>query len=289
MTRTKPHRFLTLLCAGAAALALLGAGAVPASATPVVATSHSPRHIDYVNLGDSYSAGFGSGTVIPGPFPGCLQGSGPTHVTTLASLPNVELSINAACAGATTSGIAATIPAVARQLAGAELVTLTLGANDLDIRGLLAACSTQGTDRACNRALLTGALTIPFVGFSARSTLRALDKATSGRILVLGYPRLFSPENGDQYMITAKRATQLNRLDDLLNLAVRAATLGTNATFVSVTSRFIGHGLGSADPWIYFNPANLNDPFNLHPTTAGYLEGYYPAVHRQLQYEHLVH
>ena len=46
-----------------------------------------------------------------------------------------------------------TVPLLTPYLAGAELVTLTLGANDLDIKGLVMACSTLGTDAACDVAL----------------------------------------------------------------------------------------------------------------------------------------
>ncbi|WP_411730604.1 GDSL-type esterase/lipase family protein [Paeniglutamicibacter sp.] len=281
MARKRQFRFLATLGIGAAALALTFTGITPASATVPTTKTHV-KVIDYVNLGDSYSAGFGSGTVTSGPMAGCLQGSGPTHVTKLDARPRVDLTINAACAGATTADIAASLPLLAPYLAGAELVTLTLGANDLDIKGLVMACSTLGTDAACDFALQQGALAVPYVGASAHQTLSMLDAATPGKILVLGYPRLFTTTNGDQPLITASRATQLNQLGDALNQSIKDATQLTDAKFVSVTSPFNSHGLGADTPWIYFNQADLVDPFNLHPTTSGYLFGYYPAVVRQL-------
>jgi lysophospholipase L1-like esterase len=249
----------------------------------------SSGHVDYVNLGDSYSAGFGSGTLRAGPFPECLQGTGPSHVTELAALPNVRLSIDAACAGTTPANIAVIAGNVSEQLAGAELVTLTLGGNDLDLGALVKACSTQGTDLACDRAVAMARQALPFITTSVRSTLQQIDAETPGRILVLGYPRLFSPQYGDNALITARRARQLNRLADALNRAVRAGTRGNDARFISVTGAFNRHGLGSPDPWIYFNLANPGDPFNLHPTTTGYLQGYYPAVKRHARLHHLAH
>lgn len=277
MARTRTLRLLTLLGSGTAALALTFTGIAPATA------SYSPHRtdskiIDYVNLGDSYSAGFGSGQLAAGPLDRCLQGSGPTHVTKLDALPRVNLTVNAACAGATTTDIAASVPLLAPYLAEAELVTLSLGANDLDIRGLVMACSTMGTDAACDLALSLGRQAIPTVGASAHATLRKIDKATRGKILVLGYPRLFTTSNGDQPLITAKHARELNKLGDALNRSIKKATKKTDAKFISVTGAFNNHGLGAETPWIYFNLGFLEDPFNLHPTTDGYLYGYYPAV-----------
>ena len=286
MARRKHFRILTALGTGAAALALVFTGIAPATATVPTHKNHS-KVVDYVNLGDSYSAGFGSGTLVAGPLPGCLQGSGPTHVTALDARPKVNLSINAACAGATTADIAASLPLLTRYLAKAELVTLTLGANDLDIKGIVMACSTLGTDAACDTALQLAKMSIPAVGASAHQTLRTLDAATRGKVLVLGYPRLFTTSNGDQPLITAKRARELNRLGDELNRSIKKATKHTHATFVSVTGAFSNHGLGANRSWIYFNQVNLADPFNLHPTTSGYLRGYYPAVNRHVNVNRL--
>ncbi|MDO2935565.1 GDSL-type esterase/lipase family protein [Paeniglutamicibacter sulfureus] len=283
MARRRQFRFLTPLGIGAAALALTFTGIAPATATASPTKTQS-KVTDYVNLGDSYSAGFGSGILTQNPMmpPGCFQGSGPTHVTALDARPKVNLTANAACAGFTTAQIAGAVPLLTPYLAGAELVTLTLGANDLDIRGLVTACSTLGSDTACDGALRMGNLAVPTIGASAHQTLRTLDAATRGKILVLGYPRLFTTSNGDQQLITAERAKQLNRLGDALNLAIKNATKRTSAKFVSVTGAFNNHGLGANKPWIYFNQVDLADPFNLHPTTDGYLKGYYPAVKRHL-------
>lgn len=281
MARNRARQFLVMLGTGAAALALTLTGIAPATAYHSPHKTHS-RTIDYVNLGDSYSAGFGSGTLVTGPLPDCLQGSGPTHVTMLDARHRVNLTANAACAGATTTDIAASLPLLVPYLAKAELVTLTLGANDLDIKGLVMACNTMGTDAACDTALRLGRQAIPTVGASAHATLRKIDRATRGKILVLGYPRLFTTSAGDQPLISAKHARELNKLGDALNRSIKKATKHTDAKFISVTAAFNNHGLGAKTPWIYFNLGNLADPFNLHPTTTGYLQGYYPAVKRHI-------
>lgn len=291
MARTKKFRIVTVFGTAAAAFCLLLAGIAPASAATsasLTAKNTHQRTVDYVNLGDSYSAGYGSGMPTDTAIPGCLQGTGASHVTKVDALRGINLTANVACAGATTTDIAGMAAFVAPQLAQAELVTLTLGANDLDIRGLVFACSTLGTDAACDQALALGKLAIPYVAASAHQTLSTVDQLTKGKIMVLGYPRLFTVSKWNQQLITAEHAAQLNKLGDMLNAAIRTATYGTHAKYVSVTRAFNHHGIGARNSWIYFNAANPLDPFNLHPTTTGYVEGYYPAVKQQLRSWHLV-
>lgn len=289
MARSKKLSLFTLFGTTVAAFAMLATGLSPASAAVAPPTTTTSHTINYVNLGDSYSAGFGSGSIIPTPTPGCFQASGPDQVSMTDALPNVNLLVNAACAGATTAQVNTAAIAVSPYLAQADLVTLTMGGNDLSYGSVVAACSSQGTSKLCDRAILATLLGMPRVIKSANKTLRTIDAATPGKILLLGYPRLFSPEYGDNQLITAKRAKQLNQLGDLLNLSLAASTRGTSAQFVSVTSRFNGHGIGSPASWMYFNPLNPADPFNLHPTTTGYELGYYPALKARLDALHLVH
>ncbi|MBB2995769.1 GDSL-type esterase/lipase family protein [Paeniglutamicibacter cryotolerans] len=290
MARTKKLRLLTLFGTALASCALLATGLAPASAAvSPPATHHGPPVINYVNLGDSYSAGFGTGTIVAGPLPGCYQTNGTSQVTLVAAQAHINLLIDAACAGAKTTDVATAATAVAPYLAQADLVTLTLGGNDLGWSTVVGACSTQGTAKLCDQAILATLLTLPKAAKSANKTLRIIDAATPGTILLQGYPRLFSPEFGNNPLITAKRAKQLNNLADLLNLSLAAATHGTSAQFVSVSSRFQGHGIGSPTSWLYLNPANPTDSFNLHPTATGYLLGYYPALKSRINALHLVY
>jgi hypothetical protein len=62
MARRRQFRFITTLGIGAAALALTFTGIAPATATASQIKTQS-KVTDYVNLGDSYSAGYGSGTL----------------------------------------------------------------------------------------------------------------------------------------------------------------------------------------------------------------------------------
>lgn len=279
-----PRRGLSVLAA-TAALGLLGTA--PAAA--------HPHRIDYVNLGDSYSAAIGTGTVTgPPPGSGCPQGEGPDHVSALDARRRVELLVNAACPGATTDQVQtiASSEPVAAALREAELVTLTLGGNDVGWTDYLRACSVQGGTTApagaCDGLISQAQARIDAAAVSAGETVRALDEATCGTVVVLGYPHLFEG-NEDTAYFSAARATQLNALTDELNAALAGAvTDGTDdVIFVDVAERFAGHGVDAADPWIHFDPAAPEDPDNFHPNEAGYLGGYYSAFKSSVGLRHL--
>lgn len=104
------------------------------------------RNIDYVNLGDSYSAGFGTGGIASNG--GCFQGSGPDHVSKLDAKKGINLNLDLACGGFTTSNIAFYSQAVAAgALSQAEVVTITLGGNDLPWKELVQACAMGSTEQ----------------------------------------------------------------------------------------------------------------------------------------------
>lgn len=288
MTRTPLTRIPAILAAGMLTLALLLVGSAPAGA---ITASHGKDRfssIDYVNLGDSYSAGFGSGNLREGPLPGCTQGDGPTHVTKLDSLPRITRTVDAACAGLSASQVGEVATLISPQLAQAELVTLTLGGNDLDLAQLVLACSSFGSNSSCDKTVAANQQRLPVLSASVNQTLRTVDRATRGQIVVLGYPRLFSVTKAGNQFISLRNAKKLNRLADELNQAVRKGTRGTDADFASVTRQFEHHGFGSRSPWVYLSALQLDDPMNLHPTTAGYLRGYYPVLLQNIDWRELL-
>jgi lysophospholipase L1-like esterase len=248
-----------------------------------------PKQVDHVNLGDSYSAAIGTGGIAPSPLGSeCLQGDGPDHVSELDAQKHLKLVLDAACSGATTDRveeIAGTAP-VERALRKAELVTLTLGGNDVGWIDVIRACSLQGTDEACDTAVDSAQRLIMPAAKSAGETVAAIELRTEGEVVVMGYPHLFS-EDPSSPLISPQRAEQLNDLTDDLNNALEEAVEQVDAAeFVHVAELFEGHAVDSADPWIYWNPADPTDPNNLHPTETGYLAGYYTALTSEVDLVH---
>ncbi|WAP52415.1 hypothetical protein OL239_03830 [Arthrobacter sp. ATA002] len=87
--------------------------------------------------------------------------------------------------------------------------------------------------------------------------------------MVAGYPHLF--EGTAPGILSVEAQSLFNAGTDALNALV-AEQVG-DGTFVDVTEAFAGHGIGSPDPWIL-----AAGPAALHPTAAGYSEGYFAAI-----------
>lgn len=281
-----PVRLLPRTAAALATiLALVGAGAGPATAQHGGDSAHGhPRTIDVVNMGDSISAGIGSGEVVNSPvLEPCLQGSGRNHVDRLTSHRRFDLLLDAACGGLTTDQVEvlAGDTMVAAALDDAELVTLTMGANDVRYWDFIEACGWTGDSRRCDALVAEAPARIAAAAASAGKAHATIDDLTDATVVHLGYPHLFDGEAGNAWL-SAARATQLNHLTDVLNAALARAARAQGATFVDVTRRFDGHGADSRRPWIYFNPDDTTDLSNLHPNTRGYLWGYYPALRHAL-------
>ena len=274
-------------CAAAVALAL--GGTVPAAAAP-------PPTLDYVNFGDSFSAGWGANAPSFEPNPEyagtpieCYV-SGPDHVTLLDQLKAVELDGDYACAGARLDTIVFEAQVAVQHgdlTAGTDLITLTAGGNDVGFEGILSQClavkQAGGTCIELFRSALTGlpALTQSVAGTTA--TLRAL--APNARIAWAGYPHLITADPAAPLpgagVLSLDEAAALNTAIDALNAAIAAGVSSVpNAQYVSVVEKFAGHELGTADPWVTPLVLDETDPrslFNLHPTGTGYARGYYPA------------
>jgi lysophospholipase L1-like esterase len=261
-------RLLSRLVTMVIALAgFLTAGALPAAA--------APSTIQYVALGDSYAAGTAAGS-----FPNCQRGPDgyPTLLDDAES--RIALTANVACSGATTSGV------IANQLSALDrhtrLVTLTVGAANLGLSGVAAAClpgpsqrcsiaisNAQGLLGDCQGVSPLGDLLIDLYGEVAKA-------AAGARIVVTGYPLLFKPppanRNLDPVIITA-----INKATTNLNCVIQRAVAATQTTYaniyyVDVTEEFAGHGIGCT-PYpncLFINAPVAGNAEAFHPTAAGY-------------------
>lgn len=252
---------------GIAAAAIIALVAIPAGiAGPAAAAPPSPPSSSsvakYVALGDSVAAGQGAGGYIDT----CLR-SPNGYPALLDAAPRMNLLRNPSCSGATIADVAAgQLSEVNR---GTTLVTLTVGANEVDLPGILAACSTAQPTLECADAvqaaqeyLASGQLSIDLAGLIAMLA----GRSPGAEILVTGYAIPFQP--GLQPL-----TDQVNALTWAMNALIQAGVSGPAASgidvgYVDVTSAFAGHGVGSADPWL---GADASDPLTfLHPNAAGY-------------------
>lgn len=271
-TRTRTTRLAAL--AAAATAALLGGAAGPVAAAP-------PAPLAHVALGDSYASGFGAGSYVnacgqsPLGLPGILD-----------SKKQVELVADATCAGAkaaSEAGGALDLPEqVARVTAtgalspSTDLVTISAGGNDAGFGQVAGVCATRPTADCEQFIAVQNATALPALERTLDTLYSTVGSAAPGAtVVVTGYPHLFSPEAGTPVLLPVASQIAFNDATDAVNAVIRVRAEAHGFTFVDLVQKFEGHGLGSTDPWITFQPGAVD---NLHPTAEGYRSGYFPAV-----------
>lgn len=246
-----------------AALVLVGA---VASAAPAA----RPRVV-YDALGDSYASGYG----VP-PYADCGR-SQSAYPVQLDGRQRLRLDDFVACAGATTTSLVSGGQLAALD-ADTDLVTLTIGGNDTGWSTAVTAC-LGGTDDQCaaTLALVDGRATGQLPALLDTVYAAVAAAAPDAHVVVVGYPRLFSPEHGDYLAASTAELTALNAAADNLAAVVAAAAARAGFQYVDVRKRFEGHGVNAPDPWIL----GPSVPGALHPTVEGY-EAYTAAVNSAL-------
>jgi lysophospholipase L1-like esterase len=262
-----------ILVAGPAHAVPAGAVAAPAVQSPVV---------NYVALGDSYAAGQGAGSYENA----CLQ-SDFSYPEMLDADRFVKLITDASCSGATTTDVLGQLAAIKKNKP-IDLITLTVGANDLGVGNIAVACSVSFTSTPCQEALGNAAflLTPPAPGapsplaIQLAATYSAVALAAPGAtIVVTGYPYLFEtpPATDPNYLAIS----QINSATTVLNATIagvvsQLAASGVDIRYADVTAEFAGHGLLSPDSWIVGA-----GPDAFHATAEGYA-AYARAIRAQL-------
>ncbi|MFC8132275.1 SGNH/GDSL hydrolase family protein [Streptomyces sp. NPDC057302] len=278
-SRTPRTRTLRL----AAALAAVGTATLGLAA-PAQATGGDP--LDYVALGDSYSAGSG---VLPldltAPLLCARSTANYPHV--VAKRTGAKLT-DVTCGGAQTKDFAGSqYPGVAPQLdavdADTDVVTLTIGGNDNNtFIGAILACGSAGVlsggkgspCKDANGDKFTkeiDANTYP----ALKTALRAIKaKAPHARVGILGYPWIV-PAKADpscfaKMPIATGDVPYLRDLQTHLNDAVRRAASETGATFVDMAAASEGHDACKAPGTRWIEPVLFGTNFvPVHPNALG--------------------
>lgn len=252
---------------------VVGSVAAPASA---LTSTESPRAAfaanlggEYVALGDSFTGGQGAPPYEPGP---CLRSEYASYPDIAAAISLYRLVENKACTGAS---IEATLAQLEGVSPSTDLVTLTVGGIDAGSNQVLGACAPDPTSPVCAQAIEASISGLPAL-VPRLAGLYSTIAATlpEARVVVMGYPLLF--ESG---LLPA--ADLYNSATLALNAVIQeavAATGNPRITYTDVTQEFAGHGIGSAVPYIAFNPLDLASPANFHPNALGNALGYTRAL-----------
>ncbi|MGF1661432.1 MAG: SGNH/GDSL hydrolase family protein [Kineosporiaceae bacterium] len=254
-----------LIGGGAAAAAVLGFVA------PAAADAGEP--VDYVALGDSYSAGLGAGPYDPAS--GDCSRSPNAYPALWAAANGPATFAFVACSGATTSDVRSDqLPALTGDT---DLVTLTVGGNDVGFAPVLTAC-VIGDDATCDAALDTsGFLIDTWLPHALAGLYGDVSAAAPGAtVVVLGYPRLFDPAAPALGNLEPDEQQRMNGLAERLNDRTGVAAARAGFRFASVEDGFAAHGVGAPDPWLVGLTLPLDESF--HPNAAGQSHGYLPVL-----------
>lgn len=268
------------LTAGLAAAIVTAAGL---AAAPAVQAADS---LEYVALGDSYSAGSGVLPLDPTASLLCARSTADyPHV--LATRTGAHLT-DVTCGGAETKDFGeAQYPGVAPQLdalgADTDLVTLTIGGNDSGtfVDALLACASagivTAGQGHPCKS--LYGSSFTDTVDTSTypavKSALQAVHaKAPNARVAALGYPWILPPTADPgcffKMPIASGDVPYLRDLQTHLNDAVRRAAEETGSGYVDFSSASEGHDGCQASGTRWIEPVLTGTNFvPVHPNALG--------------------
>jgi lysophospholipase L1-like esterase len=270
--------------------------AAPASAAPLTPV--------YVALGDSYSSG--EGACKPVTITGCDYRPGTNTATddchrshnayavrTAAKLPHGWKFAFAACSGATTANVLSTgqngEPAQLKALQVGptqvvKLVTVTLGGNDAGFSDAVARCVTAHLFASSCHGKVTWQLSQAALRTRLTAVYAAVHAAApTAKVLVLGYPRLFSakPSPSAPCDVSTADSKAFSKAEDALNASVAAAVKRADlnagskfASFVDDGAIFKGHEL-CAGPAAksYLNGLLLTStsarPESFHPNRSG--------------------
>src|SRR4051794_7086297 len=248
----------------AALLVLAGLGGVSAAVA---------RGADsYAALGDSYSSGVGTGSYTLNS--ACKRGVYAYPYLYAQTHPGTSLTF-VACSGAKTSDLLATqIQAVTTTT---TLVTLTIGGNDIGFANLIYQCTLSDCSAALDstRANLEGTLGAALDRVYTTVKSRA---AFGAKIIVLGYPRVFSGASCFGSLgISSTEEAKANQLSNALDQLSATHALTDGVTYKSAVTPFTGHAVCSSSAWL--NGLNLfSTGESYHPNRAGHSSGYLPLV-----------
>jgi lysophospholipase L1-like esterase len=269
---TMPRRPLAFLVAAVAALLFV--------TTP--ATAAAP--LDYVALGDSYSAA--SGVLPPDPTAPllCLRSSR-NYPHVLASRTGARLT-DVSCGAAETKHVTtAQYPGVAPQAdavgAGTDLVTMTIGGNDSSVFiSAILACGAAGVLTLGNGSPCKDLYGSHFEDTVRTTTYPALvsalgavrGKAPNARVAILGYPWILPATGGCFAKMPVARGDvpYLRSLQTTLNDAVSRAAAATGATYVDMSTVANGHDACQPLGTRWIEPVlQTTNPVVVHPNALG--------------------
>lgn len=227
----------------------------------------APAAPELVALGDSYAAGLGAGDEASD---SCRQ-SPHAHPKLWAERNRASL-VFAACSQATTEEVRGQVE---RITPAATLVTITAGGNDAGFKDVMTTCTLKDDDECVERVDTAERFIRDELPGRLDGLYEAVRDRTSARVVVVGYPRLFSFET--LCLVGERKRQALNRTADVMAEVTAERARAAGFGFADVREAFDGHGVCSSEPWLnglVLIPLDRS----YHPNRAGHESGYLPAL-----------
>lgn len=245
-----------------------------------ILTPNPPVEQDLVSLGDGYSSGEGTGVYDSAAAARACHRGPAAWPRVLDSRSTEVVSIDhRACTGVAVADLTTNYKLSAPQLPttpnlSTELVTLTVGAADVGLRGILGDC--VGPSANCTAVPDSADFRNRLRVLAARldALYPKIEQAyPNARIAHVGYPRLTPPVGVTQTrcagLSVAEQAAAV-RVVDLLDATVQAATdRRARVEYADTSTALAGHELCTAAPWVAPITPSL-DTEQGHPTVPGH-------------------
>lgn len=208
----------------------------------------------------------------------------------LAAAVNADL-VDLTVSGATTGTVVDTAQVIAPGVrfppqiegvpAGTDLVTVTVGGNDLQFVGAMLATAWQRHEpdgalakqlhRMIPRGLPAPDLAAELGGALARVVGAVRNRAPKARVLLVDYLTVFDADAVPAGVtFTQAELAVFRRRQQVLVDAHEVAARTTGVELVAVSEHSQGHGLGSTEPWVNdFIPEARRTAGSFHPNAAG--------------------
>jgi lysophospholipase L1-like esterase len=259
---------------GGACSAILSAATVLAVVGVAAPDANAASGVNYVALGDSYSAGDGAGNYI------ASSGSCDQSLNAYPEVwdaDNHPASFqNETCSGAKTSDV---INGQVNALSSSTtLVSITIGGNDVGFANVMETCVLD-SDAACQAAVATAENTARTVLPGALDTTYQAIRghAPNANVVVLDYPELYDLSNSWFCPgLSDSDRSALNQGADVLDGVIQAAAQRAGFSFVDVRPVFSGHELCDLfNEWL--NGVTIPVGYSYHPNQDGQENGYLPS------------
>jgi lysophospholipase L1-like esterase len=225
--------------------------------------------VNYVALGDSYSAGAGAGSESGS----CDQS--PNAYPVLWAAANSPASFTSlTCSDAKTSDVISS--ELSSLSPSTTLVSITIGGNDVGFSSIMETCvleSTSSCESAVSAAERYGNNTLPGLLNTTLGDIRA--HAPNAKIVVLDYPDFYDLNVWFCLGLSSADHQALDNGINDLDGVIQTAAAANGDTFADVRAQFSGHELCDGSGWL--NSVTLPIDNSYHPTATGQQNGYLPV------------